>query len=95
MDGGVSLTPAIGTDRYRRAGKTLGENRSVEWRLGSASVGGGCDLLRDPHRLQSSSTQTTTIEKPTSEAKQKAVVDRLKQRIDRLIDAYADGLLEP
>lgn len=87
----------IGTDRYRRAGKTLCENRSVNGDgLDQHVWSDVVDLLRDPHRLQVELTrrQTTTTEKPTSEAKQQAVVDRLKQRIDRLIDAYADGLLE-
>ena len=87
----------LGTDRYRKHGNTICDNRGVSGEgLDQHVWSDVCDLLRDPHRLQEELTrrQTSTTESPTSEAKQQAIVNELKQRVDRLIDAYADGLLE-
>jgi site-specific DNA recombinase len=87
----------LGTDRYRLHHKTICDNRSVKAEILEQRVWADvCDLLRDPERLQAElhRRQTNAPEASSINEKQRSVVDQLRQRIERIIDAYADGLLE-
>ena len=88
----------IGTDKHRRAGKTICDNRSAKGEeLESRVWSDVCDLLREPDRLQAElqRRQSTTPESISAVTKQQSHVDELRARLDRMIDAYAQGLIEP
>jgi site-specific DNA recombinase len=87
----------IGTDKHRRAGKQICDNTPVKGeQLESCVWLDVCDLLRDPDRLRAEldRRQSDTTESSTSLAKQQAQVAEMRGRIDRLIDAYASGVIE-
>ena len=87
----------IGTDRFRRAGKTICDNGSVKADALEQQVWlDVCDLLRDPGRLQAELQRRQSAAPAHSDTNEKrqASVDQLRDRINRMIDAYADGLLE-
>jgi site-specific DNA recombinase len=87
----------IGTDKYRRAGKKICDNTSVKGeQLESCVWLDVCNLLRDPDRLQAEldRRQSDITDSSTSLAKQQSQVDEMRGRIDRMIDAYASGVIE-
>lgn len=87
----------IGTDRYRRAGKTICNNSSVKGDALELRVWSDvCDLLRDPTRLQEELVRRQQVapEQSSSVAKQQSMVDQLHNRIERMIDVFSDGILE-
>jgi site-specific DNA recombinase len=87
----------IGTDRFRRDGKTICDNGSVKADALEQRVWSDvCDLLRDPERLQVELQRRQSTAPVNSDANEKrqSSVDQLQERIERMIDAYADGLLE-
>ena len=86
----------IGTDRRRCAGKTICGNTSVKLEeLESRVWSDVCNLLRDPARLQNElqRRQSNLAEPSASISKQQSLVNELDARINRLIDAFAEGLL--
>ena len=88
----------IGTEKYRRAGKTICDNRSVKGEeLESRVWSDVCDLLREPERLQAELQRRQSMgpESTAAVTKQQACVDDLRARLDRMIDAYSQGLIEP
>ena len=87
----------IGTDRYRRGGKAICNNRSVKGVPVEERVWAElCKLLQDPSRLQAelhrrrSEESVASNEVPETQRR----IDDLRGRLDRLIDAYSTGLLE-
>lgn len=98
--GGSSRYPyyrCIGTDRYRHGGQAICDNVSVaaaelEQRVWSDL----CNLLRDPDRLQTelARRQADAPELSDSVSKQEIAVKNLRSRLDRLIDAYAGGMID-
>jgi len=88
----------IGADKYRRNGATVCDNKSVKGNeLESCVWSDLCNLLDNPDRLQSEfdRRQSESTGSSDSIAKQKKAVNELRRRLDRLIDAYAQGLIEP
>lgn len=87
----------IGTDTYRRRGNTICDNKSVKaLELESSVWSNVCDLLREPDRLQEE-LHRRHCESPSSSSaitKQQLRVDDLRGRLDRMIDAYSQGLIE-
>jgi len=89
----------IGTDKHRRAGKTICDNRSLRGKeLESLVWSDVCDLLRDPHRMQvelhRQQSDVHVRQTPKAISTQQSQVDDLRARLDRLIDAYTQGLVE-
>ena len=87
----------IGTDKYRN-GEIICDNKSVKGNeLESCVWKDLCELLENPDRLKSefSRRQLESTESNVSIKKQELTVSELRSRIDRLIDAYAKGLIEP
>ena len=87
----------IGTDKHRRAGRTICDNRSVKGtELESRVWSDVCDLLREPDRLRSElqRRQSSAPESASALSQQQSQVDDLRARLDRMIDAYAQGLIE-
>jgi site-specific DNA recombinase len=89
----------IGTDAYRFGGERLCHNRQVRTDLLEAAVWEEvCRLLEDPHRLEqeySRRLQPSQGGKPQQElASLEARLGRLRQGLARLIDGYAEGLIE-
>jgi len=87
----------IGADKYRRGSKVVCDNRAVNGdRLEEYVWSDVCKLLRDPARLreelsrrQDESTGGTTDLRELSRR-----VDQVRSRLDRMIDAYEQGLIE-
>ena len=91
----------IGTDKYRRGGTSICDNTSVKGEPLESHVWSDlCRLLRDPRRLQDELArhQTDAPDGCTNNgdalAKQQLRVQDLRVRLDRMIDAYANGLIE-
>jgi site-specific DNA recombinase len=87
----------IGADKYRRAGRSICDNTSVKGEPLESHVWSDlCGLLGDPDRLQAELERRRQESSPTETklAKQQSRVNDLRGRLDRLIDAYASGLLE-
>ena len=87
----------IGTDKYRRASKTICNNASVKGAALEDRVWSDlCCLLRDPGRLQTELTRRENDSSPADEAVEKLAsqVKELRGRLDRMIDAYANGLID-
>jgi len=87
----------IGTDKYRYGGQTICHNGSVKCReLDLVVWEEVCQLLRDPQRLASelSRRQVQSVDKSQAVSKLEREVKQLRERLDRLIDAYTAGLLE-
>jgi site-specific DNA recombinase len=88
----------IGADKYRRAGATICDNLSVKGAELELCVWSDlCDLLADPNRIKSEfeRRRSENNEDAASLVKQQSVVKNLRGRLDRMIDAYAQGLIEP
>jgi site-specific DNA recombinase len=87
----------IGTDKHRRAGRNICDNASARGEpLESRVWLDVCNLLRDPDRLQAEldRRQSNTTESSASLTTQQSQVDEMRGRIDRMIDAYANGVIE-
>lgn len=87
----------IGTDKHRHQGKTICDNCSVKGEEVEALVWKEiCLLLQDPMRLRSEMERRRDEPNALTEqikSLEKTVSD-LRQRLDRLIDAYETGLIE-
>jgi site-specific DNA recombinase len=89
----------LGTDRHRWGGERVCENRSVRSeRLEAAVWEEVCGLLADPGRLQQEYERrlqpAPAGQRETEHAGLEARLGKLRQGLGRLIDGYADGLLE-
>ncbi len=87
----------IGTDKYRRHGVALCTNRSVKGELLDRTVWGDvCQLLQNPDHLRRQLERQRDTSPKTAQhaAEQEALVAKLRNRLDRLINAYMDGLVE-
>lgn len=87
----------IGTDKYRREGRAICSNRSVQGaELESLVWSQLCKLLQHPGHLQTELSRRRQ-EQPTAGgelASGERALKELRARLDRLIDAYTSGLLE-
>ncbi len=84
----------IGTDAYRFGGKRICENKQVRTDLVDDLVWRQvAELLHDPRRLEKEYNRRLT--KGPKEAPERLEADRkiLQNRISRMIDSYADGLI--
>jgi site-specific DNA recombinase len=86
----------IGSDKYRRGGVGICNNRSVNDQLEQAVWSDVSSLLQDPERLQREFARR--LERPAQENidiahLQKSIVDS-KRRIARLLDAYENGWVD-
>jgi site-specific DNA recombinase len=86
----------IGTDKYRRGGVGICNNRSVNDQLEEAVWSDVSSLLQEPDRLQREFARR--LERPAQEdvdiaRLQKSIMDN-KRRIARLIDAYENGWVD-
>ena len=87
----------IGTDKFRLNGGSICDNKSVKGNeLESCVWSDLCNLLDNPDRLKSEfeRRQSESPETSDSLAKRQAAVNDLRRRLDRMIDAYAQGLIE-
>jgi len=86
----------IGTDKYRRNNQAICRNPSVKGAaLESVVWTDLCNCLRDPDRLRKE-IERRRLEPSSSEqslAAQQSRVQLLQQRLNRLIDAYTQGLI--
>ncbi len=87
----------IGGDKYRRPDAELCRNRSLLGRELEAKVWSEvCALLRDPSRLERelARRREESQKSPSELMESERRLKDLRGRLDRLIDAYAAGLLE-
>ena len=87
----------IGGDKYRRPDAELCRNQSLLGHKLEAKVWSEvCALLRDPSRLERELTRRRdeSLKSPSELAESERRLKELRGRLDRLIDAYAAGLLE-
>jgi len=87
----------IGTDKHRRRDKPICNNKSVKGEPLELYVWSDlCDLLSDPIRVEAELKRRLKESLPTENklATQKTRVNTLRGRLDRLIDAYANGLIQ-
>jgi len=86
----------IGSDAYRFGGQRLCHNKQVRTDLlGEAVWQDVCSLLREPERItQEHQRRLTRPSNDSSLDQLKALVQKVKRGIARLIDAYQDGLIE-
>jgi len=87
----------IGTDKYRRADKLICDNTSVKGEPLETHVWSDlCCLLREPGRLHAELARRQQESCITNKevSKQQALVNELRGRMDRMIDAYANGIIE-
>ena len=93
----LSYYRCIGTDKYRRQGKAICDNTSINGEPLESHVWSDlCNLLNNPQRLSDELFRRQS-ETPVAAAQQsdaQSRVNSLQGRIDRLIDAYALGLLK-
>jgi site-specific DNA recombinase len=86
----------LGTESHRHNGQAICDNRSVKGRELEARVWSEvCELLRDPSRLVQELERRQ--QQPADSGELSVLqrrVDDLRGRLDRLIDAYTQGLLE-
>jgi len=96
-DGRYFYYRCIGADKYRRTGREVCTNASVQGKELEARVWSElCELLRDPERL-TVELKRRRQETPSSSShlkKTQRTVNGLRDRIDRLIDAFTSGLLK-
>ena len=86
----------IGTDAYRFGGKRICENKQVRTdKLDEAVWHDACELLRHPKLLRKEYQRR--LAKPADSDSQTSIKKQLttaQRSVDRLIDAYADGILD-
>ena len=86
----------IGTDAYRFGGKRICENKQVRTdKLDEAVWQDACELLRHPKLLRKEYQRR--LAKPADSDSQTSIKKQLttaQRSVDRLIDAYADGILD-
>lgn len=85
----------IGTDAYRFGGKRVCHNKQIRTdKLDQAVWDDACELLRHPKLLrQEYERRLSTPETSSSEQSLKKQVSTAQRSVNRLIDAYADGVL--
>ena len=88
----------IGADKYRRGKKVVCENRAINGASLEAYVWSDvCQLLRDPSRLRQELArrrQDATGDQVDDVHELSRRVERVRSRLDRIIDAYEQGLIE-
>lgn len=87
----------LGGDKYRRQGKPLCPNRSLNApRLELLIWTELCQLLRNPQRLadELARRRVESQSEPPKLLELERRVRTLRERLDRLIDAHSDGLIE-
>jgi site-specific DNA recombinase len=96
VDGKYRYYRCLGTESHRHQGKKICDNGSVKGQELEARVWSEvCELLRDPARLVQELERRQQQSSDSDEllALQRRI-DELRGRLDRLIDAYTNGLLE-
>jgi site-specific DNA recombinase len=85
----------VGTDAYRFGGKRVCENKQVRTdKLDEAVWNDACELLRDPNLLRKEyERRLNTPENSAAEASLKKQIPTARQTVNRLIDAYTDGVV--
>jgi site-specific DNA recombinase len=87
----------IGTDAYRFGGERICHNKQVRTDLLDEAVWRDvCSLLTDPQRVEREYQRRLKREPEQTQGEEhlQSRIQKLKRGIARLIDAYADGLLE-
>ncbi|KPK76782.1 MAG: DNA recombinase [Phycisphaerae bacterium SM23_30] len=89
----------IGTDAYRFGGQRLCYNKQVRTDLLEESVWQDvCSLLKDPQRVAQEYQRRLTTRKKgvawSSIEQLRALIQKVKRGIARLVDAYQDGLID-
>jgi site-specific DNA recombinase len=86
----------IGSDAYRFGGQRICHNKQVRTDLlGEAVWQDVCSLLREPERItQEHQRRLSRSSNDSSLDHLKALAQKVKRGIARLIDAYQDGLIE-
>jgi site-specific DNA recombinase len=86
----------IGSDAYRFGGVRLCWNKQLRTDLVDEAVWNEvCKLLEDPSRLEQEYRQRLLAKEPSTELTGlEATLGRLRQGIVRLIDSYAEGLID-
>jgi site-specific DNA recombinase len=85
----------VGNDRYRCEGVRTCDNRMVRKQMLEDAVWKEIEaLLSDPHRLQAEFERRATSPKSKEGAACKARIHKLRRAIQRMIDSYAEGLIE-
>ena len=86
----------VGTDAYRFGGRRVCENKQVRTdKLDEAVWRDACELLRHPQLLRKEYERRLAA--PSSSTTDRSLTKQLaqaQQSVNRLIDAYADGVLE-
>ncbi len=88
----------IGADKYRLGDKTICDNTSIKGtELDDRVWSDVCELLRDPERLrvEAQRNQSSAPEVSRSISQQELEVNGLRLRVDRMVDAFAAGLISP
>jgi site-specific DNA recombinase len=89
----------LGTDAYRFGGERLCDNRQVRTDLLETAVWAEVSaLLRDPHRIEQEYARRLRPDQPSQARKDQEGLEtrvaKLRQGLARLIDSYAEGLIE-
>ena len=95
--GGYFYYRCVGSDKYRRDGQAICQNKSVKGgELDALIWSDVCELLRDPNRLRRElERRRDSVQDVQATTKIEKSVRDLRSRINRLIDAYTDGSLAP
>lgn len=87
----------LGTDKSRRGGEVICENRSLKGAVTEEEVWSDvCDLLRDPGRVRREfdrRLERTVTDEPVLASLQQSIAE-LKRRIGRLLDAWENGWID-
>ena len=88
----------VGTDSYRFGGQRVCSNRQVRSDMLEEAVWVDvCSLLKDPRRIEQE-WERRLVDKPDTgwdaTEQLRAVAEKVKRGVSRLIDSYQDGLLE-
>jgi len=85
----------IGNDRYRCEGVRTCDNRMVRKQMLEDAVWKEIEtLLSDPHHLQAEFERRATRSRSKESSACKARIHKLRRAIQRMIDSYAEGLIE-
>jgi len=85
----------VGTDAYRFGGKRVCQNKQIRTdKLDQAVWDDACELLRNPKLLRKEfERRLSAPESPSSEQSLKKQISTAQRSVNRLIDAYTDGVL--
>ncbi len=85
----------VGTDAYRFGGKRVCQNKQIRTdKLDLAVWEDACELLRNPKLLRKEyKRRLSTPASSSSERSLKKQISNAQQTVNRLIDAYSDGVL--